>query len=63
MGKKLRIRFEKYCSVVEKINFFNISGKILKNALVFGDYDHQKFIFKQSVYDIQNPHKKLHRIT
>jgi hypothetical protein len=37
--------------------------KYEENTLVFEDYDHQKFIFKQNAYDIRNQYKNLHRIT
>ena len=59
--KKLMKRFfPKYCSVVEKIEFSYVNGKI---GLVFPNFDHHIFINEQNDCDIRNQHEKLSRIT
>ena len=61
-GKEVRMGLKKFCFRAEKTDVFEISGKILKILLVFRDFDHQYSVFMQNKDDIQNQHKKLHRI-
>ena len=51
------------CFFTEKVDFFDSSSKPIKNAIVFGDFQHQNFKFKQNEYDIRNQHKKWNRTT
>ena len=62
--KKRMHRFcENIVSLLRISNFSILVAKSYKNVLIFGDFDHQSFIYEQNRCHIWNQRQKLSRMT